>query len=126
MVGEIIKMIPFDLSTNLNHTWFFDLDGTILKHNSYLHDEPEQVLPGVKELWKSIPEGDMIIIVTARPSSVLERTEAVLKENNLRYDKIIMDLPYGERIVVNDIKPEFGLKTAIAWNVERDKGYDKS
>jgi len=31
-------------------------------------------------------------------------------------------LPIGERIVVNDDKPE-GLLTAIAWNVKRNQGY---
>ena len=38
------------------------------------------------------------------------------------YNYAIFDLPLGERIVVNDLKPE-GLKTAIAWNVERNLGF---
>jgi len=45
-----------------------------------------------------------------------------LKDNDLRYDYAIFDLPLGERIVVNDPKPD-GLQTAIAWNVERDQGF---
>jgi hypothetical protein len=35
---------------------------------------------------------------------------------------IIFNLPLGERIVVNDKKPA-GLETAVAWNVERNKGF---
>jgi hypothetical protein len=49
-------MIPFNLSENLGHTWFIDLDGTILKHNGYLTNNDE-LLPGVKEFWNSIPAG---------------------------------------------------------------------
>ena len=38
----------------------------------------------------------------------------------IRYDHIIFDLPYGERILVNDIKPG-GLQTSIAVNTQRDE-----
>lgn len=114
-------MIPFDLSTNLNHTWFIDLDGTILNHNGYLNDN-DNLLPGVKELWDSIPDGDYIIITTGREEQYRESSLKILRDNGLRYDHAIFNLPLGERIVVNDLKPE-GLKTAIAWNVERNKGF---
>lgn len=113
-------MIPFELSDNLDHTWFIDLDGTVLKHNGYLTGK-EQLLPGVKELWASIPENDFIIITTGRDEIYKESSLKVLKDNGLRFDYAIFGLPLGERIVVNDVKPN--LKTAIAWNVERDKGF---
>lgn len=116
-------MIPFNLSTNLRHTWFIDLDGTILKHNGLWQDGYDIILPGVKELWKNIPIEDCIIITTARKEMWKEETVKVLKENNLRYDQIIFNLSHGERILINDSKPEKNLKTAIAWNVERDKGF---
>jgi hydroxymethylpyrimidine pyrophosphatase-like HAD family hydrolase len=113
-------MIPFSLSENLGHTWFIDLDGTILKHNGYLTDGDE-LLPGVKEFWKSIPAGDCIIITTGRSKEYKESSLQILKDNDLRYNYAIFDLPLGERIVINDLKPN-GLQTAIAWNIERDKG----
>lgn len=113
-------MIPFELSNNLNHTWFIDLDGTILKHNGYLNGD-DDILPGVKELWAAIPEGDYIVITTGREEKYKESSLQILSENGLRYDHAIFGLPLGERIVINDLKPE--LKTAIAWNVERDKGF---
>lgn len=116
-------MIPFDLSENLRHTWFIDLDGTIFKHNGLWQDGYDIILPGVKELWKNIPIEDCIIITTARKEMWKEETVKVLKENDLRYDQIIFNLSHGERILINDIKPEKNLKTAIAWNVERDKGF---
>lgn len=112
-------MIPFKLS-DLPHTWFIDLDGTILKHNGWKNQE--ELLPGVKELWAQIPAQDYIIITSARGPSYIEQTLKFLNDNNLRYNHYIFDLPLGERIVVNDIKPA-GLKTAIAWNVNRDKGF---
>jgi hydroxymethylpyrimidine pyrophosphatase-like HAD family hydrolase len=113
-------MIPFQLSENLSHTWFIDLDGTILKHNGYLTGNDE-LLPGVKELWKLIPEEDCIIITTGRSTEYKESSLKILADNGLRYNHAIFGLPLGERIVLNDLKPN--LKTAIAWNVERDKGF---
>ena len=32
-------MKKIKLSKNLSHTWFIDLDGTILKHNGYIIDK---------------------------------------------------------------------------------------
>lgn len=113
-------MIPFKLSENLNHTWFIDLDGTILKHNGYL-DGNEELLPGVKELWNSIPSEDYIIITTGRDEKFRQASLKVLDDHGIRYNLAIFGLPLGERIIINDTKPE--LKTAIAWNVERNKGF---
>ena len=45
-----------------------------------------------------------------------------LNKYNIRYDKIIFDIPTGERILINDIKPQ-GLNTALCWNITRDKGF---
>jgi hypothetical protein len=114
-------MIPFELSSNLSHTWFIDLDGTILNHNGYLNGK-DDLLPGVKELWASIPEDDYIVITTGREEEYRQRSLKILTDNGLRFDHAIFGLPLGERIVVNDLKPE-GLKTAVAWNVERNKGF---
>ena len=44
-----------------------------------------------------------------------------LAHNGCRYDHVLMGLPVGERIVINDTKPR-GLETAVALNVPRDKG----
>jgi hypothetical protein len=114
-------MIPFDLASNLNRTWIIDLDGTVFKHNGYKEGK-DILLTGVKELWNSFLPNDMIIIVTARDESERDKTIDSLIFHQLKFDKIIFGAPTGERIVINDIKPE-GLKTALAWNVERDKGY---
>lgn len=114
-------MIPFELSKNLSHTWFIDLDGTILNHNGYINGN-DFLLPRVKELWSSIPEEDYIVITTGREARYRESSLKILADNDLRYDYAIFGLPLGERIIINDRKPE-GLKTAIAWNVERNRGF---
>lgn len=114
-------MIPFELSTNMGHTWFIDLDGTILNHNGYINND-DFLLHGVKELWAAIPKDDYIVITTGRKEQHKESSLKILQDNDLRYDHVIFGLPLGERIVINDVKPE-GLKTAIAWNVERNKGF---
>ena len=116
-----LNMIPFELST-LQHTWFIDIDGTIFKHEGLWEDGEDTLLPGVQELWNTIPADDCIILTTGRNSHFASETEQALKKFKLRYDKIIFDLPVGERIIVNDTKPS-GLETAIAWNVKRNQGY---
>lgn len=110
------------LST-LPHTWIFDIDGTIVKHNGYLTAEGDTLLDGVAEFFANIPEKDMIILITARTSDARDMTEKFLAANNIRYDHIIFDAPVGERIVINDNKPS-GLVMAYAVERTRDK-WDK-
>ena len=109
--------------SNLAHTWIFDLDGTLVKHNGYLTAEGDTMLDGAAEFLASLPEKDMIILVTARPSEFRDVTEKFLAKNKIRYDHIIFDAPVGERILVNDNKPG-GLVTALAIERTRDK-WDK-
>ena len=113
-------MIPFELS-KLQHTWFFDLDGTILDHNAHIGGQ-DKLLDGVKELWATIPIDDFIIITTGRAEIYRAATLNFLVTNGIRYNLALFELPLGERIVVNDVK-DSGLKCAIAWNVERNKGF---
>ena len=107
----------------LGKTWLIDLDGTVVKHNGHLADGHDTLLPGAEEFLKSIPEKDILIILTARKEEYREMTLSFLEENGIAYDHVIFNLPAGERILVNDIKPK-GLKTAVAMNIERDKGID--
>ena len=106
--------------SSLGHTWILDLDGTLLKHNGYLLDKKDSFLEGAKEFLKSIPKDDMIVFLTSRNKDMKRQTEEFLFENGVRYDHIIFEAPYGERILINDQKPS-GLKTAVALNPERDR-----
>ena len=103
----------------LGHTWILDLDGTIVKHNGYKLDGNDSFLPGAKEFLASIPDEDFIIIVTSRTDEFKELTLCFLKENNVKFNHIIFNAPYGERILVNDDKPS-GLHCSVAINLRRD------
>ncbi len=107
------------LST-LPKTWIIDLDGTVVKHNGYKIDGTDSLLEGAKEYIDTIPEDDYILILTSRTDEFREMTLSFLKENDIRYDEIIFNMPMGERIVVNDRKPS-GIDMAVAVNVDRDK-----
>lgn len=107
------------LLSTLPHTWIFDIDGTLVRHNGYLTAEGDTLLEGVAEFFANIPKDDMIILITARRSEFREQTEKFLAENNIRYDHIIFDAPVGERILINDNKPD-GLVMAYAIEMARD------
>ena len=104
----------------LGHTWILDLDGTFVKHNGYKTDGYDTLLDGALEFLRSIPEGDMVVFITSRMDEYKEITESFLTEHGIRYNHVIYNAPYGERVLINDRKPS-GLNTAIALNVERDR-----
>lgn len=107
--------------SSLGHTWILDLDGTIVKHNGYRLDGYDTLLKGAKEFMDQIPAEDMVIFITSRNESYREQTVMFLKEFGIRYDTIIFNAPFGERIIINDEKPS-GLKTAISLNIARNTG----
>ena len=111
--GETIQM------STLPKTWIFDLDGTIVKHNGYKDEGYDTLLPGVKDYISSISCEDCIIVLTSRKSEYREKTESFLKEEGIRYDMIIFDVPVGERVLINDRKTS-GIDMAFAVNFDRD------
>ena len=108
--------------SSLPKTWIIDLDGTILKHNGYKEGK-DKLLKGVKEFFDIIPNEDTIIILTSRETKYADQTIKFLKQNKIRYDHIIFNIPFGERILIND-KKESGLITAYAINKERNSPFD--
>ena len=106
------------LST-LPKTWIFDLDGTLVKHNGYKLDGKDTLLDGVKEYLDELPKEDKIIILTSRLEEYGEMTIEFLREQEIRFDQILFEMPMGERILVNDRKPS-GVDMAVALNLERD------
>jgi hypothetical protein len=107
----------------LSHTWFLDLDGTLVEHNGHLTEGGDTLLDGALEFVGSIPGGDLIILVTSRLEEHRAVTETFLKQSGIRFDHIVFGAPFGERILVNDRKPS-GLLTAHAINTERDRAPD--
>ena len=111
----------------MRKTIFCDIDGTLIHHwgEKCLVKTMENdaiLLPDVLETvdgWKN--KEYMIILTTARPESMREITEKQLQSVGLFYDKLIMGLPRGKRVVVNDCKPNME-ETAVGVTVERNKG----
>ena len=118
-------MNKIKLSKNLSHTWFIDLDGSIVKHNGYIIDKVDTLLTGVKIFFMKISKNDKIIITTSRKKRFKKKTIDFLKKNKIRFNEIIFDLPHGERILINDIKPHQKLKTSISINLNRNSGLSK-
>lgn len=106
--------------SSLPKTWILDLDGTLVKHNGYKMDGEDSLLTGASELLSQIMPEDMVIIVTSREKRYQEMTEQFLQKQGIRYDHIIYEAPYGERILLNDDKPS-GLKMAYAVCTERNE-----
>lgn len=117
----LLKENTLTLST-LNKTWILDFDGTLVEHNGYKTGN-DKFLPGAKEFLQSIPEDDYVLIMTARENEAKEKTEKFLKENNIRYDLILFEIPMGERILFNDDKPS-GLRCAYALTPKRNEGLE--
>lgn len=107
--------------SKLAHTWILDLDGTLVKHNGYKIDGTDSFLPGAEEFLAHIDKQDMVIILTSRGENMQKQTEAFLQEHHIRYDAILYNVPYGERILVNDDKPS-GLRMALVVEKKRDAG----
>lgn len=118
---------------------FCDIDGTLLSicgldkwdpYKIYDSEEPAESvgyihpLPGVKEkLIEWHVKGYRIILTTARPESLREVTVQTLHKFGIIYNDLIMDLPQGPRVVINDIDPDIpDMSKALAFNVERNKG----
>jgi len=108
--------------STLGKTWIFDFDGTLVEHNGYKTGE-DSWLPGAKEFLQNISEEDYILILTARESKAREKTEKFLKQNKIRYNNILFEMPMGERIMFNDNKPS-GLKMAYAVAPDRNEGLE--
>ena len=106
---------------DIEKTWIFDLDGTLVVHNGYKNGVDE-LLPGVKEFYeKNIDDTDYILIITARNSEFRGIAERCFLDNNIRYDIIVYDTPRGERILINDRKPwGGGIDTAYSFNINRN------
>jgi len=119
---------------NKAKTIFCDIDGTILNHAGKIDDliyqlrKPEyqlgaKLLEGVKERFQEWEErGYNIILTTGRRESLREVTEKQLLRLGISYDQLIMGIGGGQRVLINDLKPNSTEPTAIAICLKRDGG----
>lgn len=104
-----------------------DIDGVLFKHNGDItkqHIGKAKLLPGA---LNRIKEWDFqsftILLITGRRESVRKDTERQLTEAGVIYDHLIMGVNSGVRVLINDMKPDSTEETAIAINLERNKGW---
>lgn len=109
-------------------TIFCDIDGCVLEHwnlgiSTILRKTPV-LLSKVRDTFDDWEAGGYyVVLVTARPESMRNETEKVLRSFGLSWGQLVMGLPNGSRILINDIKPHKPNKpTAVAYNVERNVG----
>ena len=106
----------------LSKTWFFDVDGVLVKHNGYLNGGDKWLENTLEFLnSNSISPEDKLIITTSRQQKDIKFLIKELNSKGIKIDSVITELPHGERIVVNDKKPS-GLRTSFSISVDRDAG----
>jgi|TARA_Y100000310_G_scaffold188523_1_gene188481 hydroxymethylpyrimidine pyrophosphatase-like HAD family hydrolase len=111
-------------------TIFCDLDGTLTEHPASSQDiskynlkQEMRVLPGTREkLWEWDKKGYFIILTTGRKEGMRKSTVEQLRKAGIIYDQLIMGFGGGDRILINDRKPDSSRDTAFAINLDRDTG----
>ena len=110
----------------MKKTIFLDIDGCLIKHKGNLSKqmtEDAELLPGVIDKlneWEA--DGHRIILTTGRKESMRSYTENQLLKLGIFYDQLIMGLPRGERVIINDKKNDSDVITASAIQIERNVG----
>lgn len=107
-------------------TIFCDIDGTLCEHNDpSLTSNPDyklKILPStIKKLLEWDKKGYLIILTTGRKESLRNATIKQLQNAGIFYDKLIMGIGGGVRVLINDKKND-GQITAISYNIDRNQG----
>jgi len=107
-------------------TIFIDIDGTIVRHNGDLTEQMRgtHILPGVINKFNEWNrKGYCIVLTTGRKECMRSMTEDMLLSYGIFYDKLIMGLPRGQRVLINDSKPD-DETTALSYTVKRNVGIE--
>jgi len=106
-------------------TIFCDIDGTLVPHtgdiinNLYSTTSLKNVKDSI-QLWDK--NNYKIILTTGRKESTRPQTEKQLHACGIVYDQLIMGLPNGDRVLINDRKTDSPRNTAYAINLVRNEG----
>lgn len=110
----------------MKKTLFLDIDGCLLKHKGNLSTqilEDAELLPGtIEKLNEWEASGHKIILTTGRKESMRKFTEDQMIRFGIFYDQLIMGCNRGERIVINDSKPNNDMVTCRAIEIKRNNG----
>lgn len=104
---------------------FVDIDGTLVT-NSSTHFPPyigdgNSLTKNIELLRKLYNSGKVkIILTTSRPEKYREMTVNEMKQKDIPYNQLIMDLPHCKRIVINDFSKSNPYPSCEALNVPRN------
>ena len=104
-----------------------DIDGVLLIHKNKGLSEQLKSKPLNKTIEK-INEWDAkgynIILITGRRESQRQKTEEQLDLFGIFYDQLIMGVGGGDRVIINDRKPNSDRDTTYAINLNRNEGVE--
>ena len=106
-------------------TIFCDIDGTLVKHRmpGFIASSDPEIIDGTLEkLHEWDKKGYNIILVTGRKESLREITERELSSLGIFYDRLIMGIGGGHRVLINDRKADHPGDTAHAFCIDRNEG----
>jgi len=102
-----------------------DIDGVLIKHHNLglSRQLDSTILEGaIKKMNEWDSKGYNIILITGRRESMRNETIKQLKSCGVFYDTLIMGVGGGDRVLINDRKPDSGRDTAYAINLNRNEG----
>jgi hypothetical protein len=109
-------------------TIFCDIDGTLLFHHGNIEDNykkrPHALSNSIRLIQSWEKSNYKIILTTGRKECIRGITETQLLQLGIVYDVLIMGLPNGDRVLINDKKPNSLRNTAYAINLNRNEGFD--
>ena len=109
---------------NKPKTIICDIDGVLLRHkNEGLSEQlNSELLDGtISKITEWDSNGYNIILITGRRESLREKTEEQLSMYGIFYDQLIMGVGGGDRVIINDRKPNSDRDTAYAINLNRNE-----
>ena len=114
---------------NKPKTIICDIDGVLLRHNNnglsnQILENPKPLDGTIEKLTEWDSKGYNIILITGRRESQRKNTEKQLTMHGVFYDQLVMGVGGGDRVVINDRKPNSDKDTAYAINLYRNEGIE--
>jgi ribonucleotide monophosphatase NagD (HAD superfamily) len=103
-------------------TIFCDIDGCLIEHQNFYNVDMKPVDGTLETIKEWDRAGHRLILTTGRRESSRKITEEQLSKVGIFYDKLIMGIGGGSRVLINDRKPNNEGDTATAFNLDRNSG----
>ena len=111
---------------NKPKTIICDIDGVLIKHKNEGLSKQLGYVDLLEDTISKMTEWDAkgynIILITGRRESQRQKTEKQLDLFGIFYDQLIMGVGGGDRVIINDRKPNSDRNTAYAINLNRNEG----